>query len=230
MLHLEFMIAESSKIKARALSITSMSLSALVRQRTMRLSIPTPACISHTYRRLPWLILAQDPVLPRHVVLMERSVDDSGTLQATMQVSLTRERRLLKRTTKTQIMISCVHPSSGGPIRTSGGRIKGGPEQSVTMADVQLLELDIRGDDDAVVENDGTTSGSSELWEEAFGTETQAGLQVSPDAEHISWQRRSSLVPRALSWAKPTVVAAYKDEYNRFSRDQLLVDWTRWLF
>ena len=81
-----------------------MSLSALVRQRAMRLSIPTPACISHTYRRLPWLILAHDPVLPRRVVIMERSVDDSWTRQgtlsrtrATMQVSLTRERRLLKR-------------------------------------------------------------------------------------------------------------------------------------
>ena len=40
--HLEFMIAESSTIKARALSITRMSLSALVRQRAIRLSIPTP--------------------------------------------------------------------------------------------------------------------------------------------------------------------------------------------
>ena len=202
----------------------------------MRLSIPTPACISHTYRRLPWLILAQDPVLPRRVVIMERSVDDSWTLQrtvsrtrATMQVSLTRERRLLKRTTKTQIKISCVHPSSGGPIRTSGGRIKGGPEQSVTMADVQLLVLDIPGDDDAVVENDGTTSGFSKFWEEAFGTETQAGFQASPYAGHISRQRRSSLVPRALFSAKPTVVAAYMDAHNRFWRDQLLVDWTRWL-
>ena len=117
-------------------------------------------------------------------------------------------------------MTSCVHPSSGGPIRTSGGRIKDGPEQSVTMADAQLLEWEIPGDDDAVVENDGTTSGSSKLWKETFGTETQAGLQVSPDAEHISWPRRSFLVPRALSSAKPTVVAAYKDEYNRFSRDQ----------
>ena len=205
MLHLEFMIAESSTIKARALSITRMSLSALVRQRTMRLSIPTPACISHTYKRLPWLILAQDPVLPRRVVIMEWSVDDSWTrkrtlsrTRATIQVSLTRERRLLKRTTEAPIMISCTKPSSGGPIRTSGGSIKGGPEQSVTMVDAQLLEWDIPGDDDAVAENDGTTSGSSKLWEEAFGTETQAGLQASPYAGHISWQRRSFLVPRAL--------------------------------
>ena len=147
-----------------------------------------------------------------------------------MRVSLTRERRLLKRTTKTQIMMSCTQPSSGGPIRTSGGRIKGGPEQSVTMADAQLLVWDIPGDDDAVVDNDGTTSGSSELWDEAFGTETQAGLQASPYAGRISRQRRSSLVPPALSSAKPTVVAAYMDEHNRFWRDQLLVDWTRWLF
>ena len=77
-------------------------------------------------------------------------------------------------------MISCVHPSSGGPIRTSGGRIKGGPEESVTMADAQLLEWDIPGDEDAVVENHGTTSGSSELREEASGTETQAGFAGEP--------------------------------------------------
>ena len=147
-------------------------------------------------------------------MIMERSVDDSWTLQrtlsrtqATMQVFLTRERRLLKRTIKTQIMMSCTQPSSGGPIRTSGGRIKGGPEQSVTLADAQLLEWDIPGDDDAVVENDGTTSGSSKLWKETFGTETQAGLQASPYAGHISRQRRSFLVPRALSSAKPAVVA-----------------------
>ena len=202
MLHLEFMIAESSTMKARALSIDRMPLSALDRQRTMRLSIPTPACISHTYRRLPWLILAQDPVLPRRVVIMERSVDDSWKRQrtlsrtrATMQVSLTRERRLLKRNTEAPIMISCTQPSSGGPIRTSGGRIKGGPEQSVTMADAHLLEWDIPGDDDAVAENDGTTSGSSKLWEEAFDTKTQTGLEASPYAGHISWQRRSFLVP-----------------------------------
>ena len=179
MLHLEFMIAESSTMKARALSITRMSLSARVRQRAMRLSIRTPASLSHTYRRLPWLILAQDSALPRRLVIMERSVDDSWTRQrtlsctrATMQVSLTGERRLLKRTTKRPIMISCVHPSNGGPIRTSGGRIKSAPEQSVTMADAQVLEWEIPGDDDAVVENDGTTSGSSELREEASGTET----------------------------------------------------------
>ena len=127
-------------------------------------------------------------------------------------------------------MISCTQPASGGPIRTSDGRIKGGPEQSVTVADAQLLEWDIPGDEDAVVEKDATTSGSSELREEASGTETQAGLQASPYAGHISMQRRSSLVPRALSSAKPTVVAAYKDEYNRFSGDQLLVDWTRCFF
>ena len=104
-------------------------------------------------------------------------------------------------------------------MRTSGRRIKGGPEQSVTMADAQLLEWDIPGDDDAAGDNGGTTSGSSKLWEEAFGTETQAGLQVSPYAGHISRQRRSFLVPRALSSAKQLWSQPYKDEYNRFSRD-----------